>query len=145
MGNSTSECFQHLKNRYNGLRPKKYCVLKQTSSSESSVHSEYDSESDYLPSNKDLICYTSDKISCKSDINLDKFYDINNLDIYQPSTSEPIKEINQKDILNNEVMESTKIIKKGYKFNASIETSKIKQMNNKRSWDKTTVFIAKKM
>jgi hypothetical protein len=36
---STSECFQNLKNRYYGLRPNKYCILKQTSSSESSVHS----------------------------------------------------------------------------------------------------------
>jgi len=107
------------------------------------VHSGYDSESDYIPPNqtnlKDLN-YSSDNISYISDINpsSDQLNNINESEISQPSTSYTVSYINQKDIFNNEVIESNKILKKGYKFNGLVETSKIKQISNKRSWDKTT-------
>lgn len=138
----TSESDQNSKTKYTGLRPKKYCVLKQSSFSESSVNSDYDSESDYLPPNMNLTCESSDEISYKSDFNIDQLNAIHDSDISQhsqPSTSHNI--LNQKDILNNEVIESTKIIKQSYKFNGLVEISKIKQISNKRSWDKTTNCI----
>ncbi|KAL5238907.1 hypothetical protein ACI65C_006317 [Semiaphis heraclei] len=135
----TSESNQNSKTKYIGLRPKKSSVLKQSSNSESSVHSDNDSESDYLPPNINLTCESSDEISYKSDFNIDQLSDIHYSDISQSSTTPTI--LNQKDILNNEVIESTKLVKKGYRFNGLVETSKIKQISNKRSWDKTTNCI----
>lgn len=135
----TSESNQNSITNYIGLRPRKYCVMKNSSYSESSVHSDYDSESDYLPQNINLTCESSDEIPYKSDLDIDQFNDIHTSDISQQSTSHTI--LNQKDILNNEVIESTKIIKKGYKFNGLVETSKIKQISNKRCRNKTTNCI----
>ncbi|XP_060879529.1 uncharacterized protein LOC132951685 [Metopolophium dirhodum] len=77
--------------------------------------------------------------SYSENFNIDQLNDIHNSDISQPSNSHTT--LNQKDILNNEVKESTKILKKGYGFNGLVETSKIKQISNKRSWDKTTNCI----
>lgn len=116
VNDSTSECEQFKETRYIGLRPKKLHPLKQASYSESSVNSEYDSESSYLPSN------LSDENCCLSDIDLDLLIDTNESKITQPYTSPTMNKIKQQGILNNEAIESYKILKPGYNLNGLVET-----------------------
>lgn len=119
--------------RYIGLRPKKLCSSKQVSDSETSLASEYDSGSEYLPPNQKnsehFANISSDDISYISDsvINVDKFIENYESKISQKNTSLiDNNNTNQLRILNNEVMESNKKFKKGYKINNLVETSKKK-------------------
>lgn len=86
------------------------------------MNSEYDSESSYLPSN------LSDENCCLSEIDLDLLIDTNESKITQPYTSPTMNKIKQQGILNNEAIESYKILKPGYNLNGLVETSKIKQI-----------------
>lgn len=81
------------------------------------------------------------QISYVSDIILDEIINNDQSDIFQPSTSQVVNNTNQQGKLDNEIIESKKIMKKGYNFNAAVETSRIKQIDNKRHWDKTTNCI----
>lgn len=116
--------------------------------SDSSIYSDYNSGSEYEPpikiQSERINLESSDEISIASTIDLDHFVN-NSLQADEtPSSTSNIEnnKINQSDsILNNELTESTKLLKKGYNFNGRVETSKFKQINNKRSWDKTSNCI----
>lgn len=142
---STSECNQDLLSRYSGLRPKKYYDTNKEFNSDSSLQSDCDSASDYIPPNeiKGNDTNSDSEISCASDIDFDNLIQNNPLDPTQPSTSQTI---NNKSLQTNEVIELSKTLNKRFNPNLNVETSKKKQMNNKRHWDKKTIaYIAKKI
>lgn len=116
--------------QYVDLQSVNFCNLKEASCSEDSVYSEYDSGSDYVPPSqmhsKDIIDGSSNEIFYVSDIIINEIINNDQSDIFQPSTSQVVNNTNQQGKLDNEIIKSKKILKKGYNFNAAVETSKIK-------------------
>ncbi|KAL5238947.1 hypothetical protein ACI65C_006357 [Semiaphis heraclei] len=101
---------------------------------------EYDSGSDYLPPSQ-IHCesiHSDDEVSLKSDINVNQCNESDN-ESDNPSSSgvsnKQLSIINPKDII------ALKNTKAGYNFNASVQCSRKKPINNKRLWDKTGCCI----
>ncbi|KAL5244632.1 hypothetical protein ACI65C_012042 [Semiaphis heraclei] len=101
---------------------------------------EYDSGSDYLPPSQ-IHCesiHSDDEVSLKSDINVNQCNESDN-ESDNPSSSgvsnKQLSIINPKDII------ALKNTKAGYNFNASVQCSRKKPINNKRLWDKTDCCI----